>query len=117
MVFGVLKPNQLSKSHKSSGPILGSQDIFSVSFCINLYSCPEALIHVEQNVLTIAYSVLTLKARAQGQPVPGQESPKIPYERQQLPKGRPGPMAGHSQMPRVPAQQYYPHVSDTVWIK
>ncbi|XP_030893341.1 protein transport protein Sec31A isoform X12 [Leptonychotes weddellii] len=47
--------------------------------------------------------------RAQGQPVPGQESPKIPYERQQLPKGRPGPMAGHSQMPRVPAQQYYPH--------
>ncbi|XP_077924978.1 protein transport protein Sec31A isoform X26 [Halichoerus grypus] len=48
--------------------------------------------------------------RAQGQPVPGQESPKIPYERQQLPKGRPGPMAGHSQMPRVPAQQYYPHV-------
>ncbi|XP_073747953.1 protein transport protein Sec31A isoform X25 [Callorhinus ursinus] len=48
--------------------------------------------------------------RAQGQPVPGRESPKIPYERQQLPKGRPGPMAGHSQMPRVPAQQYYPHV-------
>ncbi|XP_072611900.1 protein transport protein Sec31A isoform X12 [Vulpes vulpes] len=47
--------------------------------------------------------------RAQGQPVPGQESPKIPYERQQLPKGRPGPMAGHTQMPRVPAQQYYPH--------
>nr|XP_021558144.1 protein transport protein Sec31A isoform X10 [Neomonachus schauinslandi] len=47
--------------------------------------------------------------RAQGQPVPGQESPKIPYERQQLPKGRPGPMAGHSQMPRVPTQQYYPH--------
>ncbi|XP_073747945.1 protein transport protein Sec31A isoform X16 [Callorhinus ursinus] len=47
--------------------------------------------------------------RAQGQPVPGRESPKIPYERQQLPKGRPGPMAGHSQMPRVPAQQYYPH--------
>ncbi|XP_064440775.1 protein transport protein Sec31A isoform X27 [Mirounga angustirostris] len=48
--------------------------------------------------------------RAQGQPVPGQESPKIPYERQQLPKGRPGPMAGHSQTPRVPTQQYYPHV-------
>ncbi|XP_029799956.1 protein transport protein Sec31A isoform X6 [Suricata suricatta] len=47
--------------------------------------------------------------RAQGQPVPGQESPKIPYERQQLPKGRPGPVAGHTQMPRVPAQQYYPH--------
>uniref|UniRef100_A0A8C6BSS5 Protein transport protein Sec31A n=1 Tax=Monodon monoceros TaxID=40151 RepID=A0A8C6BSS5_MONMO len=49
--------------------------------------------------------------RAQGNPAPGQqESPKIPYERQQLPKGRPGPVAGHTQMPRVSAQQYYPHV-------
>ncbi|XP_073093500.1 protein transport protein Sec31A isoform X20 [Manis javanica] len=48
--------------------------------------------------------------RAQGEPLPGQESPKIPYERQQLPKGRPGPIAGHTQMPRVPTQQYYPHV-------
>ncbi|XP_032961388.1 protein transport protein Sec31A isoform X9 [Rhinolophus ferrumequinum] len=48
--------------------------------------------------------------RAQGEPVPGQESPKVPYERQQLPKGRPGPIAGHTQMPRVPTQQYYPHV-------
>ncbi|KAF6372457.1 SEC31-like protein A, COPII coat complex component [Rhinolophus ferrumequinum] len=47
--------------------------------------------------------------RAQGEPVPGQESPKVPYERQQLPKGRPGPIAGHTQMPRVPTQQYYPH--------
>ncbi|KAB1282197.1 Protein transport protein Sec31A [Camelus dromedarius] len=48
--------------------------------------------------------------RAQGEPVPGQqESSKIPYERQQLPKGRPGPVAGHTQMPRVPTQQYYPH--------
>ncbi|KAM7155720.1 protein transport protein Sec31A isoform 11-T13 [Molossus nigricans] len=47
--------------------------------------------------------------RAQGEPVPGQESPKVPYERQQLPKGRPGPVAGHTQMPRVPTQQYYPH--------
>ncbi|XP_073093498.1 protein transport protein Sec31A isoform X18 [Manis javanica] len=47
--------------------------------------------------------------RAQGEPLPGQESPKIPYERQQLPKGRPGPIAGHTQMPRVPTQQYYPH--------
>ncbi|XP_022455068.1 protein transport protein Sec31A isoform X4 [Monodon monoceros] len=48
--------------------------------------------------------------RAQGNPAPGQqESPKIPYERQQLPKGRPGPVAGHTQMPRVSAQQYYPH--------
>uniref|UniRef100_A0A8C4MKS9 Protein transport protein Sec31A n=1 Tax=Equus asinus asinus TaxID=83772 RepID=A0A8C4MKS9_EQUAS len=50
--------------------------------------------------------------RAQGEPTLGQESPKIPYERQQLPKGRPGPVAGHTQMPRVPTQQYYPHVSD-----
>ncbi|XP_032312445.1 protein transport protein Sec31A isoform X5 [Camelus ferus] len=49
--------------------------------------------------------------RAQGEPVPGQqESSKILYERQQLPKGRPGPVAGHTQMPRVPTQQYYPHV-------
>ncbi|XP_060003921.1 protein transport protein Sec31A isoform X13 [Lagenorhynchus albirostris] len=48
--------------------------------------------------------------RAQGNPAGQQESPKIPYERQQLPKGRPGPVAGHTQMPRVPAQQYYPHV-------
>ncbi|KAM9677866.1 protein transport protein Sec31A isoform 20-T20 [Trichechus inunguis] len=48
--------------------------------------------------------------RAQGEPVPRHETPKIPYERHQLPKGRPGPTAGHTQMPRVPAQQYYPHV-------
>ncbi|XP_011354674.1 protein transport protein Sec31A isoform X17 [Pteropus vampyrus] len=47
--------------------------------------------------------------KAQGEPVPGQESTKVPYERQQLPKGRPGPIAGHTQMPRVPTQQYYPH--------
>ncbi|XP_059522906.1 protein transport protein Sec31A isoform X21 [Myotis daubentonii] len=48
--------------------------------------------------------------RAQGEPVPGQESPQVPYERQQLPKGRPGPVADHTQIPRVPTQQYYPHV-------
>ncbi|XP_051026713.1 protein transport protein Sec31A isoform X5 [Acomys russatus] len=48
--------------------------------------------------------------RAQGKPVPGQESSKSPYERQSLTKGRPGPMAGHPQMPRVQTQQYYPHV-------
>ncbi|XP_069868887.1 protein transport protein Sec31A isoform X20 [Dipodomys merriami] len=49
--------------------------------------------------------------RAQGQPVPGQESPRIPYERPQQPsKGRPGAIAGHPQMPRVQPQQYYPHV-------
>ncbi|XP_051675581.2 protein transport protein Sec31A isoform X23 [Oryctolagus cuniculus] len=47
--------------------------------------------------------------RAQGEPVPGQESAKVPYERQPLPKGRPGPLAGHPQMPRVQTQQYYPH--------
>ncbi|XP_036267692.1 protein transport protein Sec31A isoform X4 [Pipistrellus kuhlii] len=48
--------------------------------------------------------------RAQGEPVPGQESPQVPYERQHLPKGRPGPTADHTQIPRVPTQQYYPHV-------
>nr|XP_021501778.1 protein transport protein Sec31A isoform X17 [Meriones unguiculatus] len=48
--------------------------------------------------------------RAQGKPVPGQESSKSPYERQPLTKGRPGPIAGHPQMPRVQTQQYYPHV-------
>ncbi|XP_076402862.1 protein transport protein Sec31A isoform X13 [Peromyscus maniculatus bairdii] len=47
--------------------------------------------------------------RAQGKPVPGQESSKSPYERQPLAKGRPGPSAGHPQMPRVQTQQYYPH--------
>ncbi|XP_057628795.1 protein transport protein Sec31A isoform X20 [Chionomys nivalis] len=47
--------------------------------------------------------------RAQGKPAPGQESSKSPYERQPLSKGRPGPSAGHPQMPRVQTQQYYPH--------
>ncbi|XP_040603432.1 protein transport protein Sec31A isoform X12 [Mesocricetus auratus] len=47
--------------------------------------------------------------RAQGKPVPGQESSRSPYERQPLSKGRPGPNAGHPQMPRVQTQQYYPH--------
>ncbi|XP_076782499.1 protein transport protein Sec31A isoform X17 [Arvicanthis niloticus] len=47
--------------------------------------------------------------RAQGKSVPGQESAKSPYERQPLSKGRPGPVAGHPQMPRVQTQQYYPH--------
>lgn len=54
--------------------------------------------------------------RAQGEPVAGHESPKIPYEKQQLPKGRPGPV-GHHQMPRVQTQQYYPHVSDIIQMK
>ncbi|XP_075400243.1 protein transport protein Sec31A isoform X14 [Tenrec ecaudatus] len=48
--------------------------------------------------------------RAQGEPITRRTTPKTPYEGQQLPKGRPGPTAGHTQMPRVPAQQYYPHV-------
>ncbi|XP_064224731.1 protein transport protein Sec31A isoform X26 [Aotus nancymaae] len=48
--------------------------------------------------------------RAQGEPMAEHESPKIPYEKQQLPKGRPGSVAGHHQMPRVQTQQYYPHV-------
>ncbi|XP_065770464.1 protein transport protein Sec31A isoform X22 [Muntiacus reevesi] len=48
--------------------------------------------------------------RAQGDAVSGQqESPRTPYERHQVSKGRPGPVAGHAQMPRAPAQQYYPH--------
>ncbi|XP_075854754.1 protein transport protein Sec31A isoform X13 [Microcebus murinus] len=47
--------------------------------------------------------------RAQGEPVPGHASPKVPCEKQQLPKGRLGPIAGHPQMPRVQTQQYYPH--------
>ncbi|KAM5271371.1 protein transport protein Sec31A isoform 25-T25 [Ctenodactylus gundi] len=50
--------------------------------------------------------------RAQGEPVPGQPSPRTPYDRPQLPKGRPGPVAGHPQMPRAPAQQYYTHVEN-----
>lgn len=54
--------------------------------------------------------------RAQGEPVPRQETTKLPYERQQLPKGRPGPVAGHTQMSRVSTQQYYPHVSITLQI-
>ncbi|XP_058523131.1 protein transport protein Sec31A isoform X29 [Ochotona princeps] len=47
--------------------------------------------------------------RAQGEPVSVQESAKVPYERQPMPKGRPGPIAGHPQMPRMQVQQYYPH--------
>ncbi|XP_008845080.1 protein transport protein Sec31A isoform X9 [Nannospalax galili] len=47
--------------------------------------------------------------RAQGKPILGQESSRIPYERQQPSKGRPGPIAGHPQMSRVQTQQYYPH--------
>lgn len=45
--------------------------------------------------------------RAQGKSVPGQESSRS-YERQPLPKGGPGPLAGHPQVSRVQSQQYYP---------
>lgn len=46
--------------------------------------------------------------RAQGKSVPGQESSRSSYERQPLPKGGPGPLAGHPQVSRVQSQQYYP---------
>ncbi|XP_032771993.1 protein transport protein Sec31A isoform X3 [Rattus rattus] len=48
--------------------------------------------------------------RAQGKSVPGQESSRSSYERQPLPKGGPGPLAGHPQVSRVQSQQYYPQV-------
>ncbi|XP_021116619.1 protein transport protein Sec31A isoform X10 [Heterocephalus glaber] len=50
--------------------------------------------------------------RAQGEPVPGQQSLKTPYERQQVSKDKPGPVAGHPQMPRAPTQQYYTHIEN-----
>ncbi|XP_063129782.1 protein transport protein Sec31A isoform X20 [Rattus norvegicus] len=46
--------------------------------------------------------------RAQGRSVPGQESSRSSYEGQPLPKGGPGPLAGHPQVSRVQSQQYYP---------
>ncbi|NXN64222.1 SC31A protein, partial [Himantopus himantopus] len=45
--------------------------------------------------------------RAQGELPVGQEALKAPYERQHMPKGRAGPMAGQMQGPQAPAQQYY----------
>ncbi|NXD66055.1 SC31A protein, partial [Eolophus roseicapillus] len=45
--------------------------------------------------------------RAQGELPKGQEAVKAPYERQPMPKGRAGPMAGQMQGPQAPAQQYY----------
>ncbi|NXN42295.1 SC31A protein, partial [Rhinoptilus africanus] len=45
--------------------------------------------------------------RAQGELPVGQEAFKVPYERQPMPKGRAGPMAGQMQGPQAPAQQYY----------
>ncbi|XP_009471410.1 PREDICTED: protein transport protein Sec31A isoform X1 [Nipponia nippon] len=45
--------------------------------------------------------------RAQGELPVGQEAIKAPYERQPMPKGRAGPVAGQIQGPQAPAQQYY----------
>ncbi|KAM6072715.1 protein transport protein Sec31A isoform 10-T10 [Theristicus caerulescens] len=48
--------------------------------------------------------------RAQGELPVGQEAIKAPYERQPMPKGRAGPVAGQMQGPQAPAQQYYQQV-------
>ncbi|KAF1601715.1 Protein transport protein Sec31A, partial [Eudyptes chrysolophus] len=45
--------------------------------------------------------------RAQGELPVGQEALKAPYERQPMPKGQAGPVAGQMQGPQAPAQQYY----------
>ncbi|XP_074946430.1 protein transport protein Sec31A isoform X28 [Phalacrocorax aristotelis] len=45
--------------------------------------------------------------RAQGELPVGQEALKAPYERQPMPKGPAGPVAGQMQGPQAPAQQYY----------
>uniref|UniRef100_A0A8C4UY99 Protein transport protein Sec31A n=1 Tax=Falco tinnunculus TaxID=100819 RepID=A0A8C4UY99_FALTI len=45
--------------------------------------------------------------RAQGEVPVGQEVLKAPYERQPVPKGQAGPVAGQMQGPQAPAQQYY----------
>ncbi|XP_010114620.1 PREDICTED: protein transport protein Sec31A isoform X4 [Chlamydotis macqueenii] len=45
--------------------------------------------------------------RAQGELPVGQEALKAPYERQPMPKGQAGPVAGRMQGPQAPAQQYY----------
>ncbi|NXB27767.1 SC31A protein, partial [Eulacestoma nigropectus] len=45
--------------------------------------------------------------RAQGELPVGQDSLKGPYEREPMPKGRAGPVAGRMQAPQAPAQQYY----------
>ncbi|KAM6362079.1 protein transport protein Sec31A isoform 1-T2 [Alca torda] len=45
--------------------------------------------------------------RAQGELPVGQEAFKTPYERQPMPKGQAGPVAGQMQGPQAPAQQYY----------
>ncbi|XP_071664040.1 protein transport protein Sec31A isoform X3 [Patagioenas fasciata] len=48
--------------------------------------------------------------RAQGELPVGQEALKVPYERQPVPKGRVGPVAGQMQGPQGLAQQYYQQV-------
>ncbi|NXT43858.1 SC31A protein, partial [Pelecanoides urinatrix] len=45
--------------------------------------------------------------RAQGELPVGQEVLKAPFERQPMPKGRAGAVAGQMQGPQAPAQQYY----------
>ncbi|XP_009947504.1 PREDICTED: protein transport protein Sec31A-like, partial [Leptosomus discolor] len=45
--------------------------------------------------------------RAQGEVPVGQEALKAPYERQPVPKGQAGPVAGQMQGPQAPAQHYY----------
>ncbi|NXD95620.1 SC31A protein, partial [Chaetorhynchus papuensis] len=45
--------------------------------------------------------------RAQGELPAGQDGLKGPYEREPVPKGRAGPVAGRMQAPQAPAQQYY----------
>lgn len=49
--------------------------------------------------------------RAQGELPVGQEALKAPYERQPVPKGRAGPVAGQMQGPKGLAQQYYQQVN------
>ncbi|XP_075005956.1 protein transport protein Sec31A isoform X6 [Calonectris borealis] len=48
--------------------------------------------------------------RAQGELPVGQEALKAPFERQPMPKGRAGAVAGQMQGPQAPAQQYYQQV-------
>uniref|UniRef100_A0A8B9CBU0 Protein transport protein Sec31A n=1 Tax=Anser brachyrhynchus TaxID=132585 RepID=A0A8B9CBU0_9AVES len=45
--------------------------------------------------------------RAQGELPVRQEAVKAPYDRQPMPKGRAGPVAGQMQGPQAPVQQYY----------
>ncbi|NXA91995.1 SC31A protein, partial [Melanocharis versteri] len=45
--------------------------------------------------------------RAQGELPVGQDSLKGPHEREPMPRGRAGPVAGRMQAPQAPAQQYY----------